>query len=52
MVIYIFYISDKDWKERFFDENFLLADVQPDVVFGISFLIINNADINFQAWYL
>ena len=36
--------------ERFFEENFLLADVNLDVVLGMFFLIISNADIDFQAW--
>ena len=40
---------DKDGKERFFEEIFLLADVKLEVVFEILFLTINNADVNFQA---
>ncbi len=42
-------MSDKDGKERFFEESFLLADVKPDIVLGMSFLIMSNADVNFQA---
>ena len=34
---------------RFFEENFLLANVKLDVVFEIFFLIKNNININFQA---
>ena len=49
MVVSIFFISDKDNKKRFFKENFLLADVKPDIVLRILFLTINNADIDFQA---
>ncbi len=41
--------SDNDGKEKIFIESFLLADVKPDVVFEISFLIMSNADIDFQA---
>ncbi len=40
---------DKDGKERFFKESFLLADVRPDIVFGMPFLTMSNADIDFQA---
>ncbi len=42
-------MSDKDGKERFFDESFPLADVKLDIVFRMSFLIMSNADIDFQV---
>ncbi len=38
---------DKDGKEKFFEESFLLANVKPDVVFGMPFLIMSNADVDF-----
>ena len=40
---------DKDGKEKFFEESFLLADVKPDIVLRMPFLIMINADVNFQA---
>lgn len=49
MVVSIFSVSDKDDRERFFEESFLLADVKPDVVFEMPFLAMNNIDIDFQA---
>ena len=49
MVVFTFSISDKDSKKKFFEENFLLADVKPDVIFEMPFQTINNADINFLA---
>ncbi len=49
IVVSTFSVSDKDGKERFFEESFLLADVRPDIVLGIPFLTISNADIDFQA---
>ncbi len=49
MIISTFFISDKDGKERFFKESFLLADVKPDIVLEIPFLTMNNTDIDFQA---
>ncbi len=49
MVVSTFFILDKDCRERFFEESFLLADVKPDVILGILFLIMSNADIDFQA---
>ncbi len=49
MVVSIFSVSDKDGRERFFKESFLLANVSPDIVLGIPFLIMNNANIDLQA---
>ena len=49
MVVSTFSISNKDGKERFFEENFLLADIKPDIVFKMLFLTINNTNIDFQA---
>ncbi len=45
----IFLVSDKDERERFFEESLLLTDVRPDIVLEISFLTMSNVDINFQA---
>lgn len=52
MVVATFFVLDKDNKERFFEKNFLLADVKPNMVLSISFSIISNANIDFQAWHL
>ncbi len=49
MVVSIFLVSDKDGRERFFEESFLLADVKPDIVLGIPFLTMSNINIDFQA---
>ncbi len=49
IVISTFFMLDKDCKERFFEESFLLVDVKPDVVLGMPFLTMSNADVNFQA---
>ncbi len=49
MVVSTFSVSDKDEREKFFEESFLLADVSPDIVLGMPFLTMSNADINFQA---
>ncbi len=37
---------DKDGRRMFFEESFLLANVMPDIVFGVPFLIMSNAHIN------
>ncbi len=52
MVIFTFAILHKDNKEKFFEKSFLLANVKPYEVFGMLFLTMSNADINFQAWDL
>ncbi len=49
MVVSIFFMLDKDGKESFFEESFLLANVKPDIVLRMLFLIIKNADVDFQA---
>ena len=52
MRVSTFFILNKDSRKRFFEENFILVNVNLDIVFGISFLTMSNADINFQAWDL
>ncbi len=47
MVVFTFSISDKNNKKRCFEEGFLLADIKPNVVIRILFLIISNVDIDF-----
>ncbi len=42
-------MSDKDGRETFFEESFLLADVRPNIVLEMSFLTMSNADVDFQA---
>ena len=52
MVISTFSVLDKDDRERFFEESFLLADVKLERVFQIFFLTMSNTDVDFQAWNL
>lgn len=52
IVVFIFFILDKDDRERFLEENFLLADVRPNILFGISFLTRSNTNVDFQPWDL
>ncbi len=49
MVVSTFSVLDKDGRERFFEESFLLADVKPDIVLGMPFLTMSNADVDCQA---
>ena len=52
MIVSTFFISDKNSKERFFEKSLLLANIKPELVFKMFFLIINNANIDYQAWNL
>ncbi len=45
MVVFIFFVLDKDGKVGFFEESFLFADVKSDIVFVMFFIIINNTDV-------
>ncbi len=47
MIVSTFSVSDKDERERFFKESFLLADVRPNIVLGMPFLTMSNANIDF-----
>ena len=49
MVVSTFFMLDKDGRKRFFEKSFLLADVKPDIVLGMPFLIMSNADVDVQA---
>ncbi len=49
MIVSTFPMFDKNDRERVFEESYLLVDVKPNIVLGISFLTISNADIDFQA---
>ena len=49
MVVSIFSMSDTDSKERFFEESFLLTEIKAEIVLGMPFLTISNADVNFQT---
>ncbi len=49
MIVSIFSVSDKDGRERFFEKSFLLANDKLDLVLGMPFLIMSNADVDFQA---
>ena len=47
MVIVDFQVEDKGGRPRFFQETFILADTKFEVVLGMSFLKISNADVVF-----
>ena len=47
MVVAAFSVEDKANQVRFFEETFLVANVSPEVVLGMLFLILSGADIDF-----
>ena len=47
MVVAAFSVTDQADKVRFFEETFLVANVSPDVIFGMLFLTLSGADIDF-----
>lgn len=48
MVITSFLVNDKDRKSCFFEETFLLANINIDITFGMSFLNLHNVKIDFN----
>ena len=49
MVVAIFSVIDKANRVRFFKKTFLVANVSPKVVLGMSFLTLCGADIDFSG---
>ena len=47
MVVAAFSMTDQADKVRFFEETFLVANVSPDVILGMSFITLSGADIDF-----
>ena len=47
MVIAAFLVMDKANRVRFFKETFLVANISPEVVFGIPFLTLSGANVDF-----
>ena len=47
MVVIAFLVEDKANQVRFFEETFLVANVSPEVVFGMLFLTLSGANVDF-----
>ena len=47
MVIADFQVEDKSGRPRFFQETFLVADTKFEVILGMPFLKLSNADVSF-----
>ena len=54
MVVSAFSVTNKANRVRFFEEIFLVANVSPEVVLGMPFLILSGADVDFagrELWW-
>ena len=49
MVVAVFLVTDKAYQVRFFEKTFMVANVSPEVVFRIPFLILSGTDIDFSG---
>ncbi len=49
IVVSLFFMSNQNGKEKFFQKSFLLVNVKQDVVLEMLFLTMNNVDIDFQT---
>ena len=52
MIVAAFSIVNKVNRVKFFEETFLVANVSPEVVFGITFFTLSNTNIDFSGWEL
>ena len=49
IVVAAFLVIDKVNQVRFFKETFLVANISPEVVFGILFLTLSSANVDFSS---
>ena len=47
IVVAVFSVTDQANRVKFFEETFLVANVSPDVVLRMPFLILSGADVDF-----
>ena len=54
MVVALFSVTDQADKVKFFEETFLVVNVSPNMVFGMPFLTLSIADVDFpkkELWW-
>ena len=49
MIVSTFSMLDKDGRKKFFEKNFLLANVNLNIILKMLFLTMSNTDVDFQA---
>ena len=47
LTLFTCFILDKNGKDAFFEESFLLDNVKPNIMLKMPFQTINNTDVNF-----
>ena len=47
MVVAVFSVTNQANRIKFFEKTFLVANVSPDIVFGIPFFTLSSADVDF-----
>ena len=47
MVFTVFLVKNKVNQIRFFEETFLVANISPEIVLGMLFFTLSEADIDF-----
>ena len=52
MLVTAFSVTNKANRVRFFEKTFLLAHISPEVVFGMLFLTLSSANVDFLGWEL
>ena len=52
IVVAVFLMVNKANQARFFEETFLVANVSLKIVFGMLFLTLSSADVDFSDWEL
>ena len=52
MVVVAFSMTDKTNRVRFFEETFLVANISSEIVFGMPFLTLSGANVDFLGWKL
>ena len=49
MIVAAFLVVDKANRVKFFEKTLLVANVSPEMVFGIFFLTLSDADVDFSG---
>ena len=47
MMVVVFLVIDQADRVKFFEKTFLVANISPDVLFGMPFLTLNSANVDF-----
>lgn len=50
MIVTVFSVTNKANKVKFFKETFVVANVSPELVFGMLFFFLNGANVDFLDW--